>query len=255
MNLQLCRIVLRPRSPLECFDLGFRLLREWWPPLWRLGALLLVPAWALCIGVAWLADWHPLAALVPMALGPILQAPFTLLVGRLLFAQDVRLRDLGRDLLSRLGTWIGGLALTGVTTVLGSLLCGLSIPLLLGMLFVPECSLLEQVNPDRAVRRSMRLVGGNVAAAVVGGVGRWLLMGWCAAVAEAGGIAILGYVLQARVDLPRALEGLASPWVLAGILLSHPLWAIWRLMLYVDVRTRVEGWDLQVGLRAAGLAR
>ncbi len=255
MNLQLCRIVLRPRSPLECFDLGFRLAREWWPPLWRLGLLILGPAWVLCVGVAWLADWHPAAALVPIALGPVLQAPFTLLVGRLLFSSEARLADVGRDLLGRFGTWFGGLTLTALAATLGSALCGLSVPLLLGMLYVPECTLLEQVTPDRALRRSWRLVGGNVASAVVGAFGRWLLMAWCAAVTEAGGLALLGYVLQARVDVPDALEGLAGPGLLAGILLSHPLWAIWRLMLYVDVRTRVEGWDLQVGLRAAGLAR
>jgi hypothetical protein len=78
---------------------------------------------------------------------------------------------------------------------------------------------------------------------------------WFAVTAEAVGQGLVSGVLQLGTPFGDVLLGEVTPFLILGILLSHPVYAIYRLLLYVDVRTRVEGWDLQVGLRAAGLSR
>ncbi len=60
---------------------------------------------------------------------------------------------------------------------------------------------------------------------------------------------------ESSLGIPMPFDGITkfkvSPWVLGGILAANPLLAVYRMMLYLDVRTRVEGWDLQVALRQA----
>lgn len=248
--LQLCRIELRPRGPLESLDLAVRVAHDWWRPLALLTALTLLPAFALCAAIGWLAGGNPWALLAPVLLGPIAQAPFTVLGGRLLFAEDVRLRDVATHLAGRVGPWVGCEALIAASATCLPVYLVAQVPLV----FCAECVLLERVALPRAFRRSWRLTSGYAGGAVVGVMGRWVLLAWFAIVAEAS-VQALAQVFQVSLPLPRAIDGVATPWLMAGILASHPVWAIWRLLLYVDVRTRVEGWDLQVGLRAAGLAR
>jgi hypothetical protein len=206
--------------------------------------------------VSWAASWHWATALLPLALGPLIQAPFTLLGGRLLFDESVSVGDIASDLRARAWpSWIPSLAIAFAAFVGSVASCGVIAVSLLFLVFLPECALLERVDPRRGLRRSWRLSSGAPGGAIAGAIGRWVLAAWCASVAEASGQAVVSYIFQANLPIPSALDGFATPWVLLGLLASSPLWAIWRLMLYVDARTRVEGWDLQVGLRAAGLAR
>jgi hypothetical protein len=256
VNLGVCRIVLRPRGPLESLDLGVRLSRAWWRPTATLAAVGLLPAWVACTALAWAVGWHWAAALAPLALGPLLQPPFTLLFGRLLFTEDVSAGALRAALRERASSWALATGLGWGGALVAALSCGtLSAPLALGLLYVQECAILERVAADRAVRRSLRLSGGHTAHAVAGGLGSWLLTAWIAATLEVSGQAVLGPILQTEWVLPNLWAAQCGPLLLAGLLASHPVWALWRLLLYVDVRTRVEGWDLQVGLRAAGLER
>lgn len=256
MNLGVCRMVLRPRGPLESLDLGVRLSRAWWRPTAALAAVSLLPAWAGCAALAWAVGWHWAAALAPLALGPLLQPPFTLLFGRLLFAEDVSAAALRDALRERLGSWALAAGLGWGGALFAALSCGtLTAPLALGLLYVQECAVLERVAADRAIRRSMRLSGGHTANAVAGGLGSWLLTAWLAGTVEWSGQALLGPILQTEWVVPQVMDAQCGPLLIAGLLASHPVWALWRLLLYVDVRTRVEGWDLQVGLRAAGLER
>jgi hypothetical protein len=249
--LQLCRIALRPRGPLESLDLALRAAREWWRPLAKLSAIVLVPCWIACTALLLATGNNPWALLAPIALSPLVQAPFTVLGGRLLFAETVQIREVFAELWTRRGPWGGALVIQAV----GVLLCAPLLPIVtIPLVFVSECALLERVPFRRAFRRSSRLTGGYAGGAVVGVIGRWVLLAWAAVVAEASVLAV-SQILQVASPLPGALDGRGTPWMVAGILLSHPAWALWRLLLYVDVRTRVEGWDLQVGLRAAGLAR
>jgi hypothetical protein len=101
MNPNLCRVELRPRNPLAVFDLTWRLLAKHGGSFTRLGLLVLMPVWLISLPIGWWFDWHWSIALVVWAMGSLLRIPFTLLAGRLMFADEVPLRGLLGELLSR----------------------------------------------------------------------------------------------------------------------------------------------------------
>lgn len=256
MNPNLSWVVLRPRGPLEVFDLAWRFLRETWRPQTRMLAIVWLPPAVVGFPLCHLADGHPALLLFPLVLFPWLQAPFTLLTGRLLFDPGVRVAAVLRELLARTGVLLVGQAVAFVGWVVASA-CGFLgyLPVRMALQFLPEVLLLERLPPSRAVRRTLRLAGAQSGAAFVAVLARLALAIWCAVVAEGAGQGLFRVVLQLGEPFGRLQDGDVTPFVLAGLMLSQPLHAVYRLLLYVDVRTRGEGWDLQVGLRAAGLQR
>jgi hypothetical protein len=123
----------------------------------------------------------------------------------------------------------------------------------MALLYKTEAALLERVGAARSLRRSLRLASGHLGVALVGTLSWWILTLWFAFIAEGAGQGLVDFVLQMGQPFGSALDQQATPWVLGGMIAAQPLHAVYRLLLYVDVRTRVEGWDLQVALRAAGL--
>lgn len=253
MNPHLCRVALRPRSPFEVFDLTLRLIRERAGPLAWMSLYVLLPTFLIGWAVGYvLVGNSPALLLLPVLAGPLVQAPFTVLGGRLLFQEHVSagrtLRDTARI--------VGGLLITVLAEVVSwVLVCtGIGMVLLPGLVYLPEMALLERVDLGRGVQRSLRLAGGQVGVAVVGALSRWGLMVWGALVGELAGQLLVGFVLQLGAPFGSLFDGVATPYAFIGLLLCQPLVALFRLLLYVDVRTRMEGWDLQVGLRALGLA-
>ncbi len=255
MNPHLCRVVLRPRDPLEVLDLAFALVR-WraWVVL-RLLAMTALPVWLGASALAWLTHGAWYALVVPFAFGPLVQAAFTLLVGRLLFSDEVRARDALSESLRRLPALLGVWFVRGIALLAASLTCGLAWPIIQGaLLYQTEAALLERVGPNRGLRRSGRLASSQPGTATVAVVGWYVLLAWFALVGEVAGQRLVGFVLQLGQPLGSAMDGVVTPYLLAGLVLFQPAYAIYRLLLYVDVRTRAEGWDLQVALRALGLA-
>lgn len=256
MNPNLSWVALRPRGPLEVFDLAWRFLRETWRSQARMLAAVWLPPALVAFPLCHLADGRPAVLLFPLLLFPWLQAPFTLLTGRLLFDRRTRVADVLRELLARAGVLLVGQAVALAGWVVAAA-CGFLgyLPVRMALQFLPEVLLLERLPPSRAARRAMRLAGTQSGAALVGVLTRLALAIWCAIVAEAAGQGLFRYVLQLGEPFGRVQDGEVTPFLVAGLMLSQPLHAVYRLLLYVDVRTRAEGWDLQVGLRAAGLER
>lgn len=256
MNPHLSRIVLRVRGPLEVFDLAWRLIRETWRTQARMLAVTWLPVALLGVPLCWFAEGSAWTLLWPLLWAPILQAPFTVLTGRLLFDPQVRVGAVLRELLGRAKDLAGSQLVAAFGTSFGVLTCfyGL-IPVQAALLYLPEATLLERVGVSRATRRSMRLAGGHVGIALLGAVSRWALTLWFGLVGESSGQALFTWVLQLGAPFGSLMTGEVTPFLLGGLLLAQPVHAVYRLLLYVDVRTRNEGWDLQVGLRAAGLAR
>jgi len=256
MNPNLCRVALRPRNPLEVFDLCMVFVRASLGPMLRLAAVGVGIPWVLLSVAAVLSQGAWWVVLLPLPLFPLLQMPFTLLGGRLLFREEATARQALAESVRGLGR-LGVVAGAGLVGGLLSLFtCGYGyIPVFAGLLYLPETALLERVGPRRALRRALRLAGGNVGIALVGSTARLFLTVWMALVCEGFGQALLDTTLQLGQPVGSLWTGQITPFLLLGILLAQPIHAIYRLLLYVDVRTRIEGWDLQVGMRAAGIAR
>lgn len=249
MNPYDCRVRLRPRSPLETLDLSIAVVSAWSATIGRLCLVLLLPAWLACTALLWIDERYALVAALLM--GPLLQVPFTLAGAKLLFGSTPTLgRIFGL-------TWrvAGRAALIGVVQVLllaSSGCVGLGLFLMLPALFLSETLLLERVAIGRSSRRSMLLATESLGTSLVG-VGMTLVLPiWFALSLELAAQGIVGGLLQLGEPFGSTQMGDLTPWLLAGMLLAQPAVALYRLLLYVDVRTKLEGWDLQVALKGAG---
>jgi hypothetical protein len=254
VNPNLCRIVLRPRGPLEVFDLALRLIRAHPSVFGRLAALAVLPP-AVLLGLgASLTDGHWAWLLGPVLLAPLLQAPFTLLGGRLLFSDVFTVRQVMKELLQRPIALMAVPFWSLLGLLLGSIPCGVLLPFTLpGLAFVTEAALLEKADGSRIPSRAVKLAGLHPGVAVAAALGWLALTLWGALVGEGTGQALVGSLLQIGRPFGSAADGVVTPYVLLGMLGAQPLFGVYRLLLFVDVRTRVDAWDLQVGLRAAGL--
>lgn len=256
MNPNLCRVVLRPRSPLEVFDLTWVFVRANLGVFLRLLAITVIPPWVLVAPFAWWFEGQIWVALLVLPFLAPIQAPFTLLSGRLLFDAEASASGVLAEVPGALGRLIGAWGTLLVAWCVSILTCmTMYIPAMAATTYIPETALLERVPAGRGVQRSMRLAGANPAIALFSLFGRGFLTVWAAAVAEASGQVLFSTTLQLGQPFGSALNGDVTPYLLLGVLIAQPIHSVYRLLLYVDVRTRVEGWDLQVGLRAAGIAR
>jgi hypothetical protein len=240
------RVVLRPRSFLETGDLAFAFMRHHW----RLFAFLLVWTIPASIGASllhlvlgWDAD---LALGVDVLLTSLLGGVWTLLCGDLMLDPKVSLRALQRRFIGLLPGFIvkkvAGWILLAVTFGLGFRLTA----------FFPESVLLERGKLSAAVSRSNALLRATPGRALGLGVVTLVILGLGAFAME-----------MARMAL-RELFGMPGPlspdfdhatWAeFVGIALVQPYVAALRFLLYIDCRTRREGWDLQVQFNALVVA-
>ena len=256
MNPNLCRVALRPRGPLEVFDLGVRLLAASPRAFAWLLALVVTPPWLVASAVAVaLPDAGPWLLAAAFVVGPFVQLPFTLLGGKLLFAESVSAREVLRDLWSLAVPAVQVATAQVALALFGLFACGVGwFVFVVPTLYLAEAALLERVDFGRQIRRSSRLSSAQGFSALVGAAAVWFGTAWFVLVAEGAGSALLGTVLQLGSPFGSLYTGTVTPWALLGTLAAHPFLAVYRMLLYIDSRTRVEGWDLQVRLRAAGLA-
>jgi hypothetical protein len=246
-------IAIRERSFAELYDLALLVVRRRpWPPL----LLAVGGAAPWCALDAWLLLgvggevpvllWYPLLLLVAVQ-APFAFAPLTAWLGAAMFDERA---SLGAALRDGLRPWRGLLA----GGVVRGLLASTVVLLPLWSPHLPEVLVLERQGLGASWRRAAALRSANggagvlhlFAAAVVGGAALWLLAGtWTA----------LGGVLLH-----------ADPWIAEdwhAYLPGHsvlPHVAIWlavgwltvvRFLWYIDLRTRAEGWAVDLELRAA----
>lgn len=266
MKLDRAAIVLRPRNVSEIVDLAFRLTFSLALPLYaKLAAIVLLPilAGALVLHHYAKVEWY-WVWLLTVAATNLAQGVYTVAAGRLLFAEDLRVREVLGAYFKRLPSYFFALLISrSVLTVLGS-----SVLLLLAqqygagagtflfifglpfawvaLFFVHEASLLEGAGPIQAWQRAARFIKGRGGPAFA--LLMLLLCGQLGAVivGELLGQALIDDLLQLGKPFGSLWDDYGSPFAILGLCLSVPFVSTARFLHYIDTRTRADGWDIQV---------
>ena len=253
MNLRASAILLRPRTLAESLDLACRLCVTLAAGVYaRLAAWMLLPVFAGCLALRYAAGW-PWAAVwaIAVAAGGVVQGVFTVAVGQLLFSEETGAARVLRLFGRRAGSYLVTLLITRVLLVLSCVLFFLG-PLFVWprVLFVHEANLLEGAAPVPAMRRSGRVVAGRAVAAFGALLALLLIQAAFVAAGELLGQGLVADLLQLGAPFGSLRADGGSPYALAGLLLSVPYVATARFLAYVDLRTRADGWDIQLRFMA-----
>jgi hypothetical protein len=249
MNLRAATMVLRPRSVSEVLDLACRFATGPAMGLFaKLTALVLVPGYVLALVAHYVAGWDWWAVwLMAFCYTVLAEGVFTVTASRMLFAEEVTVRQVMKVFGSRLSSFAFGMLIKVIALAAGTIAFFVpGIFVWMRSCFMTEASLLEGVGATGAWTRSGRLstTGSSPAFALL----LTLLLARLAVVvaAELLGLAIVGDVLQLGEPFGSVWKDGGSPFALAGLFLTAPYVASARFLQYIDVRTRNDGWDIQV---------
>ena len=249
MNLGAARVVLRVRTAADVLDLAAPFCLRNRRLTLALAAVVLGPALALCLLARYRLGW-PWGGVWSLAvgLGLLCEAPFTVAYSDLMFVapNDVRTGAVLRRTLRRLPVLAFARLLTTLIHV-----AALSLVLLVlyaGSVFlvVPEAVLLEGAGPFAAISRSGQALRGRVMAGVGVVVSLLLLPGAGMLAGELVGNTVVSMVLQLGEPFGTLFRNGGTPYALAGFFATVPLVAAARFLFYIDLRTRKEGWDIQL---------
>lgn len=256
MNLLAARVVLRQRSLADSLDLALPFCLTNKRPLGVLSLVTLAPIAAL-IGFLRIRQHWGWAALWPVCIGGslLIEGVFTVALGELMFKPpaEARIRAFLARYVRRLPALITALVVRTILMAVAT--CLLIVPLFIvapPTIFIPEALLLEGATLGKALARSRALARNRMAICV----GIWLatlmlpLMG--AASVDLLCDTVCEYVLQLGRPAGSLWHDGGSGFAVVGALLAVPLGAAMRFLGYVDLRTRKEGWDIQ--LRFVSLA-
>jgi hypothetical protein len=248
MDLMRARVTLRERPLLDVFDLAVRFCTLHAKDYAKLSLVVLVPGLAASIAAAQLGGWA-LGWVTAVVLTSLASSPFVALASRLVFSESVRTRE---------ALWMALRALPRLAVI--RLLQGLAL-LVLGwlvltgmwmgtvLLFVVEVVILEQAGVGAAFARAQRVANAHFATAASAMF--IVLLGPLAAamIADWGGRELLQSVLE--IKPPASMFHAGGSWLaLCGWWASLPLLATSRFLVYLDIRTRTEGWDIQTRFAA-----
>jgi hypothetical protein len=249
MDLMQARVALRERSLLDVFDLTVRFVLSHLGAYAKLAAFVLVPAFLVSWGVAyaagWIWGWVGVVALAAFA-----EAPFVVLASRLVFAERVgtgeailvALRALPRLIAARI---LQAMAIgAGVVLLVASSLWVATI-----MLFIDEVLVLERATVGAAFGRAQRLATTQFGEALAALLVLAVMMGGAVFLVDYAGRDLMETILEMRAPPPIWREG--GGWLpLAGFWIAMPIAATARFFVYLNIRTRVEGWDVQTRFAA-----
>jgi hypothetical protein len=252
MDLSRARIVLRERSVLDVLDLSVRFVVKHAASYARLSIVALLPAalvsWGVARAAGWVWGW-----LAAVFLALLVQTPFTALAARLVFQREVRVRDV-------LGVSLRALPRVLCLRLVQLLAVGMGLMILLApgvwigvsLFFIVEVAVLERATFATALSRSLRIAAGQSGHALVAVLCLLGLHGVAIVLGDEVGRAVLVDLFQFSAPEPLWSAG-GSPLALLGFWLFVPYVATARFLVYLDLRTRSEGWDIQTRFAALAL--
>ena len=251
MDLRQIRVVLRERRLLDVLDLAVRFLVAHAVPYAALSAIVLVPCGVLSLVIAIHSGWV-LGSFAAIALATFAEVPFTILGSRLVFTADAPLESVLGASLRKLPRLIAAKLIQSLGVIAGAsafLLPGIWVAAT--TFFLSEVILLEESSAGASFSRAQRLVAGRFGDALMA----LLLIGGLHALAVWAGDRALASLLNDLLQItppPKLGEPGGGVLGLCAFFLAIPFAATARLFAYLDLRTRTEGWDVQV--RFAALA-
>jgi len=246
MDLDRLQVVLRRRGVHEAMDLGLRIHQRWSGPVYRAWLATVVPAWVLILGITYAADLLWLGMLTIWWLKPLWDRIPLFVVSRAIFGATPTVREVWANL-TRLWTYQ---ALADLTWYRFS--PGRSMLMPVGQL--------EGLSGRRAMARRQVLGRG----AELGGATGLLLAGMTLEFLTAAGF--IGLALMMLPDTPGfdfdtifgAIDSGSGPfWArlspvvgwLGALSAIEPVYVASGFALYLNRRTALEGWDVELSFR------
>jgi hypothetical protein len=249
LDVMSARVTLRDRSLLDTLDLTVRFISSHIRPYAWLALAVLLPAflltWAIGETFAWGWSW-----LTALGVAILAEAPFTALASRLVFEERVRARDALKDAVVAVPRLIGASVIQLVA--IGAALMFFLLPAVwvgATLLFLPEVVVLERGTVGGSLGRAHRIVAGQSGDALMTLLLLLAVRFAMPFLADSAGRSILEDLLE--IKAPEALTSSGGgPLALLGFWLFVPVAATARFLVYINLRTRVEGWDIQTRFAA-----
>ena len=249
MDLMRARVTLRERPLLDVFDLAVRFCALNAGAYARLSLAVLLPAAAACWAAAHFGGWW-LGWATAVVVSSFATAPFVALASRLVFADAVGTGEAIRMALRALPRLMGIRLLQLLALLASSVLVWLPW-LWIGsvLLFVVEVVILEQAGVAATFGRAQRIANAQFGTAASAMFIILLAPIGAAMLADVAGREILQSVLEIKAPTSMFREG--GSWLaLVGWWSTLPILATARFFVYLDIRTRTEGWDIQTRFAA-----
>jgi hypothetical protein len=248
MNVLAARVTLRDRTLLDVFDLALRFVAAHGGAYAKTSACVSVPAFT----VSWLAarEWGwGWGWTIAVCLASLAQAPFVALASRLVFEDEVPTRSALGAALRALPRLVGARVLEAIGVSAGALFFFFPAVWIATLFcFSTEVIVLEGASVTTALSRGQRLGSGWFGDVFLAMLLSWLFYALAIWLGDLGGRAVLEELLQIR--LPSGEDAPGPPLGLFGFWLAVPVLTTARFFVYLNLRTRREGWDIQTRFAA-----
>lgn len=247
------RVALRDRPLLDVIDLSLRFVTASWKLYARMAVVTIVPAYAASVWIGYEQDWT-LGWALAIGLGAFAQAPFTMLASKLVFEENVTVRAAALASLRALPRLFAARFVQAMALMVGTIMCFVGL-LFTGpaVLYLPEVALLEGLPLGKATSRAQRLAFANSGESVMG----WMTLALASffsawLVGDYLGRTILETIFE--ITPPEPLFSAGGNYVaMLGFWLGVPIVTTVRFFMYLNMRTKIEGWDIQARFLALTL--